>query len=229
MTLASSYMKFRRAATLSLLLGAAAVLASATVLAAEAGVQHQSERFTQGIAITTSGYRAANASAVGRRFAEGVTRLDGLVYSAGNGVQPLMLDLYLPAKAVGRRPLLVYIHGGGWSGGDARTTGAFEDFPALLARFAAQGYAVASVNYRLSQEAPFPAPVDDIRAAITWLQDRAEPYSIDPQRVAVWGNSAGGHLVAMTALGCPSHGGWMHPRTHLCGSHSGIFIHKITQ
>lgn len=159
--------------------------------------------FTHGIPITASGYRAPQADAAQRSFANGVTRMTDLHYASPDKDRPpLALDLYLPVKPAVRRPVIVYIHGGGWSGGDARTTGAFEDFPAVLARFAAQGYAVASVNYRLSKTAAFPAAQDDVNAAIGWLQNHAARYGLDPQRLAVWGNSSGGHLAALTAFGC---------------------------
>jgi acetyl esterase/lipase len=168
--------------------------------------------FTQDIAITDTGYRAPGADAAQRNFANGVIRMADLHYaSPGTDQSSLTLDLYLPATPAVRRPLIVYIHGGGWSGGDARTTGAFEDFPAVLARFAAQGYAVASVNYRLSGTAIFPAAQDDVHAAIGWLQNHASQYALDPQRLAVWGNSSGGHLAALTALGCDAD-----TRSHPC-------------
>lgn len=163
--------------------------------------------FTQGIRITASGYRAPQANAAQRNFADGVTRMTDLHYAGRDTDQSaLTLDLYLPVKPAARRPVVIYIHGGGWSGGDARTTGAFEDFPVVLARFAAQGYAVASVNYRLSGTAIFPAALNDVQAAIGWLQDHASQYGLDPQRLAVWGNSSGGHLAALAALGCDADG-----------------------
>lgn len=175
----------------------------AGALAAQTAMPTAASSFTQDIPITASGYRAPLADATQRSFANGVTRVADLHY-AGDSVEQtrLTLDLYLSARPAALRPLLVYIHGGGWSGGDARTTGAFEDFPALLARFAAQGYAVASVNYRLSGTAVFPAARDDVRLAIDWLQDHAATYALDPQRLAVWGNSSGGHLAALAALRC---------------------------
>jgi acetyl esterase/lipase len=175
----------------------------AGVLAAQPGTPVGASTFTQGIPITTSDHRAAQADATQRSFADGVTRRAELHYAGDSAEQSrLTLDLYLPARPAALRPLLVYIHGGGWSGGNARTTGAFEDFPALLARFAAQGYAVASLNYRLSGTSAFPAARDDVRTAIDWLQDHAATYGLDPQRLAVWGNSSGGHLAALAALRC---------------------------
>ena len=105
------------------------------------------------------------------------------------------LDLYLPAKADGAtaadgaRPLVVWIHGGGWEGGSK------ENCPAVP--FLTKGYAVASINYRLSQHAIFPAQIEDCKAAIRWLRANARKYNLDAQHVGVWGASAGGHLVAL--------------------------------
>lgn len=136
-------------------------------------------------------------------FPGGVVGLPNLVYSTINGFQPLRLDIYLPPPAAkGARPVVVYIHGGGWSGGHSRHNGAFEDFPRVLASIAAKGYVVASVNYRLSGEAKFPAAEQDVKSAIRWLRANAEKYRIDKARFAVWGSSAGGHLAALAATSC---------------------------
>jgi acetyl esterase/lipase len=101
----------------------------------------------------------------------------------------LRLDVYAPEHAERKLPLLVWIHGGAWRSGDKRNC------PAL--RFLSQNYVVASVNYRLSQEAIFPAQIEDCKAAIRWLRANAAQFHIDSQRVGVWGSSAGGHLVAL--------------------------------
>jgi acetyl esterase/lipase len=124
----------------------------------------------------------------------GVQVLRDLAYVEG-GHERNHLDLYLPDKAEGRLPLVCWIHGGGWSAGSK------DDCPA--AYLAAKGYAVASINYRLSQHAIFPAQIEDCKAAIRWLRANAAKHHIDPDRVGVWGSSAGGHLVAM--LGTTGH------------------------
>jgi acetyl esterase/lipase len=116
------------------------------------------------------------------------------------GGQPLRLDLARP-RGPGPHPLVVLIHGGGWSGGDK---GAHHADMLLLA---GQGYAAASVNYRLAA-APrnvFPAAVEDVRCAVRFLRSRAGEYGLDPSRVAAVGSSAGAHLAAMlgTAAGVP--------------------------
>jgi acetyl esterase/lipase len=108
-----------------------------------------------------------------------------------NGHERQKLDLYLPKEADpnGRRPLLVWVHGGAWLGGGKN--------PCPAVRFVKEGCAVASVNYRLSQHALFPAQIQDCKAAIRWLRANAGVYSYDPNRIGVWGASAGGHLVAL--------------------------------
>ena len=111
----------------------------------------------------------------------------------GHGKQKL--DLYLPERTgdanAEPRPLVVWIHGGGWRGGSKNRC------PPLKAGFVGKGYAVASVGYRLTGAAPFPAQIEDCRAALRWLRAHAGEYGIDPDRVGVWGASAGGHLVAL--------------------------------
>ncbi len=99
------------------------------------------------------------------------------------------LDLYLPEQAEGRLPLIVWIHGGAWLGGSK------EGCPAVP--FVSKGYAAASINYRLSQHAVFPAQIEDCKAAIRWLRANAAKYRLDADHIGVWGASAGGHLVAM--------------------------------
>jgi acetyl esterase/lipase len=104
------------------------------------------------------------------------------------------LDLYLQISATfvePQRPLIVWVHGGAWLGGSK--------VPCPALRFVNQGYAVASINYRLSQHAIFPAQIEDCKAAIRWLRANAAQYHIDPNRIGVWGASAGGHLVALLA------------------------------
>jgi acetyl esterase/lipase len=119
---------------------------------------------------------------------KGVKFLGDLAY-VEHGHERNRLDLYLPEKAEGRLPLIVWIHGGGWQAGSK------EGCPAVF--LVAKGYAVASINYRLSQHAVFPAQIEDCKAAIRWLRASAAKYNIDPEHVGVWGASAGGHLVTL--------------------------------
>ncbi len=124
----------------------------------------------------------------------GVKALRDLAY-VKDGHERQKLDLYLPEKADGPLPVVVWIHGGGWRGGSK------ERCPALP--LSAQGYAVASINYRLSQHAVFPAQIEDCKTAIRWLRANAKQYNLDPGHIGVWGGSAGGHLVAL--LGTTAH------------------------
>ncbi|MEW6251890.1 MAG: alpha/beta hydrolase fold domain-containing protein [Planctomycetota bacterium] len=103
------------------------------------------------------------------------------------------LDLYLPAGA-GPFPLVVWIHGGAWLAGDKYPCG-------KAGILLDAGFAVASVNYRLSQDATFPAQIHDCKGAIRWLRAHAAQYRIDPSRVGSWGSSAGGHLSALVGTG----------------------------
>ena len=135
-------------------------------------------------------------------FADGVIALPDVEYSNLVGYRPLLLDIYIPQKAAAPHPLVIWIHGGGWNRGDSRTSGPIADYPATLAALAAHGYVVASVNYRLSAEARFPAQIQDVKAAILFLRANAAKYGIDPSRVLLWGGSAGGHLAALAATSC---------------------------
>jgi acetyl esterase/lipase len=118
---------------------------------------------------------------------EGTKVLKDLAYVAG-GHERQRLDLYLPATG-SRWPLVVAIHGG------AFRMGSKEGEPAGV--FVARGFAVAAINYRLSQHAIFPAQIEDCKAAVRWLRANAARYGYDPERVASYGASAGGHLAAM--------------------------------
>lgn len=137
-------------------------------------------------------------------FPRGIVARPHVEFANYVGYRPLQLDLYLHAdrRSGPARPLILWVHGGGWNRGDARGSGAFADWPAVLAGLAARGYVVASVDYRLSGEARFPAQVQDVKAAIRFLRDKAGAYGIDPKRVYLWGGSAGGHLAALAATSC---------------------------
>jgi acetyl esterase/lipase len=136
-------------------------------------------------------------------FPGGVTGLPDLTYETLSGYRPMKLDLYLPpANFAGPRPFVIYIHGGGWANGIPRTAAVFANWPDVLASFAARGYVTASVSYRFQNEAPFPAAIQDVKAAIHWLHGNAEKYNIDTTRGMTWGSSAGGQLAALAAVSC---------------------------
>ncbi|MEC8555968.1 MAG: alpha/beta hydrolase [Planctomycetota bacterium] len=123
---------------------------------------------------------------------EGTTVHRDLTYETV-GDRKLPLDLYLPEgaeKAKQPLPLVIWIHGGGWKSGSKNGLGRCK---ALLAH----GYALASVEYRLSGEAIFPAAIEDCKAAVSYLRLNAKKHNLDPERFGAWGSSAGGHLVAL--------------------------------
>lgn len=138
------------------------------------------------------------------RYPRGIVARPHVEFANYVGYRPLQFDLYLHAdRAKAKaRPLVIWIHGGGWSRGDSRQSGAFTDYPAVLASLAARGYVVASVDYRLSNEAPFPAALQDVKAAVRFLRSKAANYGIDGKRVILWGGSAGGHLATLGAVTC---------------------------
>ncbi|GAA2142808.1 alpha/beta hydrolase [Actinomadura napierensis] len=130
----------------------------------------------------------------------GVRVMRGVPYAELDGVRPLELDLWLP-DAPGA-PLVLFLHGGAWRRGRRDDMGMRTRAwsPGPFARLAAAGFAVACADYRLSGEAAFPAQLDDVRAALRWLALRSADLGIDPGRVVVWGESAGGHLASLLAL-----------------------------
>jgi acetyl esterase/lipase len=121
---------------------------------------------------------------------EGVRAHRALAYVEGGHARQT-LDLYLPEESAGPLPIVIWVHGGAWRAGSK------DNCPPLRAGFPGRGYAVASVGYRLSSDAPFPAQIEDCKAAVRWLRAHATDYGLDPDRFGVWGSSAGGHLVAL--------------------------------
>lgn len=117
-------------------------------------------------------------------------------YSRPDG-HSLGLDWYIPKlseKSETLRPVVVLIHGGAWSKGSRK------DYYYYCIRLAEAGYVTASVSYRLSKTAPFPAAVVDVKAAIRFIRSESHKYQADPEKLAVLGGSAGGHLALMTGF-----------------------------
>jgi acetyl esterase/lipase len=107
---------------------------------------------------------------------------------------PLHADVYLPEDTGGPCPAIIWIHGGGWRSGNRELA------PDLRRFFAARGFAMVAIDYRLSRAAVFPAQIEDVRTAIRWLRSVASSYRVDPTRIGLWGASAGGHLAALAGL-----------------------------
>ena len=120
----------------------------------------------------------------------GVVKHADLVYASINE-RDLSLDIYAPSTKPERPiPVIVWVHGGGWRGGSKERIN--RSLPIL-----SEGYGLASVEYRLSGEALFPAAIADVKAAFRWVRANASTYGFDPARMGAWGSSAGGHLVAL--------------------------------
>jgi acetyl esterase/lipase len=108
-----------------------------------------------------------------------------------------LLDIYLPADGVpeGGAPVLLQVHGGGWTIGTKDQQG----IP-LMQHLAAKGWVCVAINYRLAPRDPFPAQIIDVKQAIAWIKDNIAAYGGDPDYLAITGGSAGGHLTALAAL-----------------------------
>lgn len=125
-----------------------------------------------------------------------------VVFAEFPGFRPLSLDLHLADARPA--PVVVFVHGGGWRLGSRRTfTPGLGDADSF-GRITAAGFAVAAVDHRLSGEAPFPAPVDDVVAAVHWLREHGAEYGVDPARLVLWGESSGAHLAALAAIREPT-------------------------
>jgi acetyl esterase/lipase len=116
--------------------------------------------------------------------------MSDVTYCTMDGVA-LKMDLYYPAASEAPLPVTMYVHGGGWSKGDKAEGAGAQEIPALQNA----GFLVVSVNYRLAPEYPFPAMIQDIKCAVRYLRAQTSQYNLDPNRIGVWGGSAGGHLV----------------------------------
>jgi acetyl esterase/lipase len=118
------------------------------------------------------------------------------VFYAENQNKAQTLDVLIPEnRKEGKLPALIFIHGGGWKGG--RKEQAFKTLTPFLKNGDYIGF---SIDYRLSDEAKWPAQIHDCKAAIRWIKANADKYGIDKNKIGIWGTSAGGHLTAMLAL-----------------------------
>lgn len=148
------------------------------------------------VAVPTIGQsQARNRAADPFQLPAGVQSELDIAYGDDSPAQKL--DLYLPPRTVdAQRPAIVVVHGGGWRSGD-KQRGQWARIPA---QYASDGYVAVSVNYRLTGEAPWPAQIEDVKAAVRWLRAHAERHAVDVNRIGAYGNSAGAHLVSLLGL-----------------------------
>jgi len=143
------------------------------------------------VALAVWVWSPVSAAQGGRRhradFSEMAVQRD-IVYRRING-HNLRLDIYTPKAITHPLPVAMWIHGGAWSHGVKE-----QRSPVNLV---AHGYAMVNIEYRLSQEAPFPAQIEDCKAAVRWIRAHAATYHFDPDQIGAWGHSAGGHLAAL--------------------------------
>jgi acetyl esterase/lipase len=125
---------------------------------------------------------------------EGIEEIKNIEYKNINGTS-LQLDIYKPKNINIPSPLLVFIHGGGWRGGQR------SDYLVYLIAFAKRGYITATVSYRLLKDGPYPACAQDITDAVRWFYNNSQKYGYDPDRIALIGGSAGAHLALLAAYG----------------------------
>ena len=126
------------------------------------------------------------------------TILHGNVPYNKDTLEKHLLDIYLPANATGELPLVILIHGGGWLSNDKYADIGY--MKKTVAEILSNGFALASIDYRFSTQAIFPAQLQDCNRAVAFLYDNAEQYGFDRNRFAVMGFSAGGHLASLMAL-----------------------------
>ena len=120
-----------------------------------------------------------------------IDRIENLPYATYDDGQTLPMDLYLPSNVPRTMPVILWLPGGGWAQCNKATA------PWFYAEF---GFAIAAINYRVGDQHPAPANVHDCKAAVRWLRAHADEFGLDPQRIGVWGKSAGGHLALLLGL-----------------------------
>lgn len=130
------------------------------------------------------------SSAHGQSSPDPVKVYRDIIYASPRN-EPQKLDLYVPSGLSSPPPIVIYIHGGGWEAGSKDAP-----LPLPLTR---QGFALASINYRLSQVAKWPAQIYDCKAAVRWVRANAAKYGYSADKIGLVGDSAGGHLVALLA------------------------------
>jgi len=149
------------------------------------------------ILLILSGQVFSQSNPVIDAFPKG-TILHGNVPYNNDSLPKHLLDIYLPANEKGKVPLVILVHGGGWLGNDKYADIGY--MRKTAAEIVSSGFALASIDYRFSTQAIFPAQIQDCNAAVSFLYDNADKYGLDKNRIAVIGFSAGGHLASLMGL-----------------------------
>ncbi len=140
---------------------------------------------------------AQTVSRVQHLFPQGTVTYGNIPY-AGDTLRHHLLDIYLPPNAKPNTPLVIWVHGGAWMVNDKYAD--MDYMKNTVKGFIDSGYALASIDYRYSTEAPFPAQIQDCNQAVEWLYQHAGKYNLDKNRIALIGFSAGGHLASLMAM-----------------------------
>ena len=136
--------------------------------------------------------RTGRAEAFGAQDGASTARRS-VVYTPAQWPKALEADLYVPPTDARIHPAVVTVHGGGWNGRDR------EDMRGIGRALAERGFVVLNIDYRLAPEFHHPAPVEDVRAAVSYLREHARELHVDPDRIGGWGYSAGAQLVTLAA------------------------------
>ncbi|MFD1314627.1 alpha/beta hydrolase fold domain-containing protein [Namhaeicola litoreus] len=126
------------------------------------------------------------------------TVLHGNIPYKDNASPKQLLDIYLPKNTQGKVPLVIFIHGGAWLHNDKYADMGY--MKKTVSEIVSSGFALASIDYRFSTDAVFPAQIQDCNRAISFLYDNADTYNLDKERFALIGFSAGGHLASLAGL-----------------------------
>ncbi|ULQ54290.1 alpha/beta hydrolase [Flavihumibacter fluvii] len=156
---------------------------------------HKAQLFLLLLLATMHGFGQTNP--VIDAFPKGTVLQGNIPYNNDN-LPKHLLDIYFPANAKGKLPLVIFIHGGGWLSNDKYADIGY--MKKTVAEIVSNGFALASIDYRFSTQAVFPAQMLDCNRAISFLYDNADKYGLDKNRFAVMGFSAGGHLASMVGL-----------------------------
>jgi len=153
--------------------------------------------FILSLVISTVNYSYCQGNPVVDAFPLGTIMHSNIPYN-NDTLQKHLLDIYLPPNGKGKLPLVILIHGGGWLSNDKYADIGY--MKKTVSEIISNGFALASIDYRFSTQAVFPAQIQDCNRAVSFLYDNADKYGFDKNRFAVMGFSAGGHLASLVGL-----------------------------